>query len=89
MIEYANNSQGSIQACVAKSGLIGAPNRSIFTSIARTIFCTAIGLPRVELGEISATLIDQAVNGIQKETLLNEDLVNIGGKILAEQQTKP
>ena len=37
---------------------------------------------RVELVEVAATMLDQAVNGIEKETLLNEDLVQIGRKLL-------
>lgn len=46
--------------------------------VASTIMRSLIGLPRVELDEIAAALLDQAVNGVEKETLLNEDLVRIG-----------
>lgn len=56
---------------------------STLTVVASTIMRSLIGLPRVELDEIAATLLAQAVNGIEKETLLNEDLVRIGRRVLA------
>lgn len=42
-----------------------------------------IGLPILDVSEIAATLLQQAVNGIEQETLLTEDLVRIGQKALA------
>jgi hypothetical protein len=45
-----------------------------------------IGLPEVDVSEIAATLLDQAVKGFEKETLLNEDLVRIGQNALKGQQ---
>lgn len=36
--------------------------------------------------EIAATMIDQVVNGIQKDLLTNNDLATMGQKLLAEQQ---
>lgn len=39
-----------------------------------------IGLPILDVSEIAATLLQQAVNGIEQETLLTEDLVRIGQK---------
>jgi hypothetical protein len=54
----------------------------VLSEIGRNI----ISLPKVDLSEIAATFIDQAVNGIEKDTLLNEDLIRIGQKALTEQQ---
>jgi hypothetical protein len=72
----------NVQVCVAKPGLIYAPGHmSALMVVASTIMRSVIGLPRVELDEIAATLLDQAVNGIEKETLLNEDLVRIGRSV--------
>jgi hypothetical protein len=53
-------------------------------SVLSTIGCAIIGLPRVDNSEIAATLLKQAVEGIEKETLLNEDLVRIGREELAK-----
>jgi hypothetical protein len=38
------------------------------------------------LQDFAAALLDQAVNGYEKDTLFNDDLVRIGQKALAERQ---
>lgn len=84
VINYANASKGTVQACISKPGLIDAPGKTgPVMSVVQTIGRSIIGLPKVQVTEIAATLIDQAVNGIEKETLLNDDLIRIGQKALA------
>lgn len=56
----------------------------VYTGL-KTIFGTILGVPNVGLEEIAAAMLEQAVNGIEKDTLLNEDLVRIGRKVLDEQ----
>lgn len=53
-------------------------------SVLSNIGCTIIGLPREDVSEVAATLLRQAVEGIEKETVLNEDLVRIGREELAK-----
>jgi hypothetical protein len=84
ILDFAKNSNGAIEACVTKPGIIDAPGRTgpvmkVLGSIGRAI----ISLPILDVGEIAATLLQQAVNGIEKDTLLHEDLVRIGQKALA------
>ena len=72
---------------MALPGLIHAPGRpgpvmKYVQAVGRSI----IGLPKVEVSEIAAALIDQVVKGFEKETLLNEDLIRIGQKALEEQK---
>lgn len=43
-----------------------------------------IGQSHVRLNEIAATLLQQAVSGIEKDTLQNADLVKIGQKALGQ-----
>lgn len=76
-----------MEACIAKPGLIDAPGRTgpIMKAI-QTVGRNIIGLPKVEVSEIAATLIDQSVNGFEKETLFNEDLIRLGQKALANKQ---
>lgn len=75
-----------MEACVAKPGLIDAPGKTgLVMKAVQTIGRSIIGLPEVDVGEIAATLLNQAVKGIEKETLLNEDLIRIGQRVLAEQ----
>ncbi|KAH8698435.1 putative nucleoside-diphosphate-sugar epimerase [Talaromyces proteolyticus] len=86
VLNYAKQSAGAVQACITRPGIISAPGRmGIGMTVLSTIGRSIIGLPKVEVSEIATTMIEQAVNGIEKETLLNEDLVRIGQKTLAEQ----
>jgi hypothetical protein len=76
-----------VEACITKPGLIAGPNRTtfaggIFKAVMRTLVC----VPKVEATEITATMVDQVVNGFEKETLLNEDLVRIGSEVLQRQE---
>jgi hypothetical protein len=41
-------------------------------------------VPKVDRSQIAATLIEQAINGLEKDTLLNQDLVRIGSRVLAD-----
>ncbi|CAG8984082.1 hypothetical protein HYALB_00003024 [Hymenoscyphus albidus] len=83
VLNFAKESNGTVLAAVAKSGLIDAPGKTgPVMKVVQTIGSTIIGLPKVDISEISATLLKQAVDGIEKEILLNEDLVRIGRGVL-------
>lgn len=70
---------------IARPGLIDAPGkRGVVMSVLSMIGCAVIGLPRVENREVAATLLRQVVEGIEKGTLSNEDLVSIGREELAK-----
>jgi len=85
VLDYAKASKGAVEACVAKPGLIDAPGGMGFVrDMGRLVLRTVVGLPKVEVGQVAATLIDQAINGFENDTLLNEDLVRIGMKVLGE-----
>jgi len=67
--------------CVAKPGWITASTfstRSLMAFAARLV----MSMRSVSVTECSATLIDQVVNGFDKEPLENEDLVSIGRRVL-------
>ena len=68
--------------CVAKPGWITASTfstRSLMAFAARLV----MSMRSVSVTECSATLIDQVVNGFDKEPLENEDLVSIGRRVLS------
>jgi hypothetical protein len=90
VLDFAKESNGAVEACITKPGLIGAPGRTGFLmSVVATVGRTLIGLPKVEVSEIAATLLEQVVKGIEKETLLNDDLIRIGQKALAAEKDEP
>ncbi|KAK3305261.1 uncharacterized protein B0T15DRAFT_531771 [Chaetomium strumarium] len=84
ILEYAQRSDGAVEACTAKPGLISGPGKP--ATLVTQVFTSVIGLPRIQVSEIAAALLDQVVSGFEKDTLRNEDLVRIGQKTLAAQQ---
>lgn len=48
-----------------------------------------IGLPKVDITEVAAALLESCISGFEKETLRNEDLVRIGQKAMMERKTSP
>ncbi|KUI71434.1 hypothetical protein VM1G_07009 [Cytospora mali] len=76
VLEFAEKSNGKVQSQVAKPGLIAAPGR---------VLPTIPGLPQIELSDIAAALLDQVVNGFGKDTLSNDEMTEIGQKMLAGQ----
>jgi hypothetical protein len=87
VLNYAKESKGAVVACCAKPGLIDAPGRmTIAKSMFMTVVRAVVGLGKVQVSQIAATLINEAVNGIEKDTLLNDDLVRIGSKLLENQK---
>ncbi|KAI1821672.1 hypothetical protein F4861DRAFT_448990 [Xylaria intraflava] len=88
ILASAQESNGTTEACIARPGLIQDPNKAgILSKAAGSVGRTLIGLPMVDLREVSAALLDQAVNSFEKETLQNEDLVRIGSRVLSAQKS--
>ncbi|KAI1471667.1 NAD(P)-binding protein [Daldinia caldariorum] len=65
-----------VEASVAKPGFITAPGY-IMKSIAATALQFALGLPNIGVVDLTTTMLDQVINGFEKETLTHEDLVRI------------
>lgn len=78
-----------MDASIAKMGLVDAPGKlGVVMKGLATVGRAIIGLPAIKLSEVAAALLDQAVNGLEKDTLLNDDLVRIGQRALASQQDR-
>ncbi|KAG8163065.1 hypothetical protein KVR01_007543 [Diaporthe batatas] len=60
---------------IAKSGYILSPGK---------VAPNVPGLPSIQLEDISAALLDQAVEGLEKDTLLSDDMTRIGQKALGK-----
>ena len=41
-----------------------------------------MGLPKIDVGEISAAMINEVMHGFEKDTLENADLVRLGQQAL-------
>ncbi|KAL1868539.1 hypothetical protein VTK73DRAFT_3631 [Phialemonium thermophilum] len=72
---------GSLEVGVIKPGLITYPGgwlKQVASAAVRTI------APVVSVTEVAAAMLEEAVHGLEKETLENADLVRIGQKALAK-----
>lgn len=70
------------EACVVKPGLINSSNRLFWSALVRTV--GMVGAPVVEVTECAAAMIDQVMNGFEKEPLECSDLARLGRKALGE-----
>ncbi|GAB1317954.1 hypothetical protein MFIFM68171_08164 [Madurella fahalii] len=84
ILKFAKKSNGAVEACVAKPGLISGPGKP--AAILQRVLLSFIGVPGIKVSEVSAALVHQVVNGFEKETLLNEDMVRISQGVLEGQK---
>ncbi|KAK7957010.1 uncharacterized protein PG986_006232 [Apiospora aurea] len=75
ILDYAEQSDNKVVACIAKPGMIHGPGMEV-----RTV----PGLPNIELHDIAAALLDQVINGFEKDTLSNDDMSQLGQRVLAK-----
>ncbi|MCJ1413748.1 hypothetical protein MMC32_000072 [Xylographa parallela] len=83
ILALATEHKGTVEACVAKPGLILGPGQYL-RMVGATIMKYAMSVPNLTVEEISAAMLDEIINGFQKETLENDDLVRIGRQALAK-----
>jgi hypothetical protein len=83
VLNYAKKSEGTVEACVVKPGLVDGETGPIIRAM-QTVGCYMINMPRVEVSDLAAALLQQVVEGFDNSTLFNEDLVRIGQKALVK-----
>jgi hypothetical protein len=82
----AEHKDAGFEACVAKPGLITSAESPL-----KKMFITAVswlGASKVDVSECVAAMIDQVMNGFEKDPLVNADLVALGREVL-ERDVKP
>lgn len=65
-----------------KPGLINTANTSVLVKGVQGVARVLIGLPTIQRDEMAAALLDKAVNGFEKDTFTNEELIEIGQGVL-------
>ncbi|OBT80653.1 hypothetical protein VF21_00329 [Pseudogymnoascus sp. 05NY08] len=83
VLNYAKEFGGAVESCVAKPKLVDGETGPIIRAL-QTVGCYIINMPRVEVSDLAAALLQQVVEGFDSDTLLNEDLIRIGQKSLAD-----
>ncbi|KAM7201760.1 hypothetical protein V8F20_004721 [Naviculisporaceae sp. PSN 640] len=77
VLDFASKSKGAVEVAVARPGIINGPGRE--GGFLKNFFLHSIvGLPRIEVEEVAASLIQQVLNGFESDTLENEDMARIG-----------
>ncbi|KAK4186488.1 hypothetical protein QBC35DRAFT_387055 [Podospora australis] len=80
VLKYAAGSNGKVEACILKPGLITAPGKTnIVVQALATVGRALIGLPKIDVGDLSSALLSQIVRreGFEKDTLFSEDMERI------------
>ncbi|KAL7901089.1 hypothetical protein HDV64DRAFT_275901 [Trichoderma sp. TUCIM 5745] len=87
VLEFAKDSNGAVEACVVKPGLIRDSQQGFkIINAFQDVATSFISLPIVYLNQVVATLLNQATKGFEKETLENADVARIGQRELVEQE---
>ncbi|KAI0965511.1 NAD(P)-binding protein [Xylaria arbuscula] len=68
---------GGIETTMAKPGYITAPWDLAKQAMGFAVSKIA-GLPSIDVGDLAAAMIDQVINGFEKESLMPEDLIRLG-----------
>jgi len=82
LLAMEKTSEGKFKVCVAKPGLIleeGKPLRAVMAAVMNLVGI----VPNVPLKDLCAAMLDQVINGFEKEPLQNDDLHRIGQNILS------
>ncbi|OCT47174.1 hypothetical protein CLCR_02569 [Cladophialophora carrionii] len=86
VLAFAASHPGQVEVTVAKPGLILEPG-NILHWLKSWLLWVVVSLPSITVVEIAAAMLDQVINGFEKDPLMNEDLVRIGQKALSETTT--
>ncbi|KAJ4419127.1 hypothetical protein N0V82_005140 [Gnomoniopsis sp. IMI 355080] len=74
ILEFAKQSNSTVEACIVKPGMVHGPGREK----------TAPGIPNIKVEEVAAAILDQVIDGFEKDTLTNDDLIRIGQAALSK-----
>ncbi|TVY65643.1 hypothetical protein LSUE1_G006195 [Lachnellula suecica] len=72
-------SKGQLESCAAKPGIITA---ATFTTKSIIALSSKLFMCSVCVTECAAAMLDQVLNGFTSESLLNDDMVTIGRRVL-------
>ncbi|KAK4944603.1 hypothetical protein LTR10_016037 [Elasticomyces elasticus] len=82
VLAFAGSHPEQIDASVAKPGLILQPG-SIFHWLRATLLWWMASVPSISVVEISAAMLEQVMDGFEKDPLMNDDLARIGQKAMS------
>ncbi|ORY57006.1 uncharacterized protein BCR38DRAFT_450559 [Pseudomassariella vexata] len=76
ILQFAQQHKEHVEACIVKPGLIISPGDTLRQALGFVLKWTTLGA--VDISDFSAAMLSQATDGIEKDTLQNDDLARIG-----------
>lgn len=83
VLAFAAAHPGQIDVTVAKPGLILQPG-SVLHWLRATFLWWMASVPSISVVDICAAMLEQVLDGFEKDPLMNEDLARIGQKALTD-----
>jgi hypothetical protein len=90
VFEFPKEKKG-VEVCIAQAGVIANSttwSRALVANLFRVVNFIGRPFPNIDRNELAAAVLDQAVNGIEKETLSNADLVRLGQQALKARKSQ-
>ena len=75
MVRFAEQHAGLVEACVSRSGFITDKSTDIAALKRNPATANVVHIP---VETLAAALLDQALNGFEKEILWTDDLIRLG-----------
>jgi hypothetical protein len=86
ILEFAKQRSPDVQVTVVKPAAINGPNRDGIVSVLMSGVLSVFGnVSSIHVSELAVAMIDQCVNGITEDPLWPQELVNIGKKLITEE----
>lgn len=85
VLAFAGEHKDDVDACVVKPGLI-TDSTTAWRSVVATVVHSGVSpIAGISTTAVVAAMLDQVIHGFEKESLMNDELVSIGAKVLQEQ----
>ncbi|KAI2741042.1 hypothetical protein DTO013E5_1971 [Penicillium roqueforti] len=84
VLKFPTENEG-VEVCIARPGVIANPStwsRALVANLFRIVGFFGRSLPNIQRSELAAAVLNQVMDGFEKEALLNADLVRIGQREL-------
>ncbi|KAK4863760.1 hypothetical protein LT330_010495 [Penicillium expansum] len=84
VLKFPTEKEG-VEVCIARPGLIANSttwSRALVANLFRIVSRFGRPIPNIQRGELAAAVLNQVMDGFEKETLLNADLVRVGRREL-------
>ncbi|CAG8898784.1 unnamed protein product [Penicillium egyptiacum] len=89
VLKFPTEKQG-VEVCIARPGMIANSStwsRALVANLFRIVNLFGRPLPNIQQSQLAAAVLNQVVDGFEKETLLNADLVRLGQRELKFRST--